>query len=71
MKRTTLLIAAFALVLAAFSSEAAEIRLWRLDCGTVQVNDLSLFSDTFRYAGMQKTLTDSCYLIRHDSDYML
>jgi N-acyl homoserine lactone hydrolase len=71
MKRTTLLVAVLALVLAAFTSEAAEVRLWRLDCGTIQVNDLSLFSDTFRYVGMQKTLTDSCYLIQHDSDSML
>jgi putative transposase len=30
-----------------------------LDCGTIQVNDLSLFSDTIRYVGMQKALTDS------------
>ena len=71
MKRKALFIAAFALVLPALAAEAAEVRLWRLDCGAIQVNDLSLFSDTFNYMGAQKTLTDSCYLIRHDGAYML
>ena len=63
--------AACILVLAARTTEAAEIRLWRLDCGTIQVNDLGLFSDTFAYAGRHKTFTDSCYLIEHGQEYML
>lgn len=50
---------------------APPIEMWRLDCGTVQVGDLDLFSDAFLYAGRKKTLTDSCYLIRHGENYLL
>jgi glyoxylase-like metal-dependent hydrolase (beta-lactamase superfamily II) len=50
---------------------AADVKLWRLDCGTIQVNNLDLFSDTFAYAGQKRTLTDSCYLIAHGTDYLL
>lgn len=55
----------------AAAAAAAEVELWRLDCGTIEVRDLGLFSDTFLYAGQSKVLTDSCYLIRHDQDYLL
>lgn len=48
-----------------------QLELWRLDCGRIAVSDLSVFSDTFAYAGEKKTLTDSCYVIRHGNDYML
>lgn len=50
---------------------AADTELWRLDCGQITVRDLSVFSDSFAYAGQTRTLTDSCYLIRHGQDYML
>jgi glyoxylase-like metal-dependent hydrolase (beta-lactamase superfamily II) len=50
---------------------AADVELWRLDCGGVQVNDLNAFSDTLAYSGQSKRLVASCYLIRHGSDYML
>ena len=49
----------------------ADVELWRLDCGSIKVKDLSAFSDTFDYAGQSRELTDSCYLIRHGEDYML
>ena len=51
--------------------KAADLQLWRLDCGTVQVNELNQFSDTFSYTGQSKTLTDSCYLIKHNDKLML
>ena len=50
---------------------AAKIELWRLDCGEIAFRDMSFFSDTFAYSGESRTLTDSCYLIRHGSDFML
>ncbi len=59
------------LALSAPAKAAADLELWRLDCGTVEVKDMSLFSDTFAYAGEHGTLTDSCYVIRHGSDYLL
>jgi glyoxylase-like metal-dependent hydrolase (beta-lactamase superfamily II) len=68
---TTRLFAAAALLASAASAQAADLELWRLDCGRVAVRDLSLFSDTYDYAGQARELTDSCYLIRHDKDYML
>ena len=52
-------------------TDAPDVELWRLDCGTVQVNDLNMFSDTRAYTGETRELTASCYLIRHGSDYML
>lgn len=47
------------------------VEMWRLDCGSAMVNDLDLFSDTFAYVGQKKRLIDSCYLIRHGSQYLL
>ncbi len=52
---------------------AAEISLWRLDCGTFLIKDFgAFFSDTFAYKpGQSKDITASCYLIRHGNRYML
>lgn len=55
----------------ATSTYAADVELWRLDCGTIEVRDLSVFSDAGLYRGEQRTLTDSCYVIRHGKTYML
>jgi glyoxylase-like metal-dependent hydrolase (beta-lactamase superfamily II) len=66
--------AAFALLrapLAAHAQTAPEVELWRLDCGELDVSDFAEFSDTHRYDGKPYTLVDSCYLIRHGSDYLL
>lgn len=49
---------------------AAPLSLWRLDCGTIDVDDLGAFSDTGLYAGEKKTLAASCYLIQ-DGDRLL
>ncbi|MFP5077440.1 N-acyl homoserine lactonase family protein [Rhizobium sp. YIM 134829] len=56
---------------ASAQTPAADLELWRLDCGEIAFRDLSFFSDTFAYAGESRVLTDSCYLIRHGSDYLL
>jgi len=50
---------------------APPLKLWRLDCGVIQVDDLNEFSDTYAYTGRSKRLTVSCYLIKHGNDYML
>lgn len=55
----------------AAAAELAVVKLWRLDCGTIQVNNLDLFSDSFAYVGQKRVLTDSCYLIAHGTDYLL
>lgn len=70
MKFLACFLTALALPFAA-AAQVAELELWRLDCGRIEVRDLSLFSDTFAYAGKKRSLTDSCYLIRHDTQYLL
>ncbi|MGH1559090.1 MBL fold metallo-hydrolase [Caulobacter segnis] len=47
------------------------LRLWRLDCGEIQMNDASPLSDAGAYNGQARRLTDSCYLVQHGQDYML
>jgi N-acyl homoserine lactone hydrolase len=71
MTFTKLACTALALLLLGAPAQAMTVRLWRLDCGAVQVNDLNLFSDSYGYAGRSQRLTDSCYLIQHGADYML
>lgn len=53
------------------AAAATPVQMWRLDCGEIRVTNLDLFSDTFLYAGREKTLTDSCYLIRNGDRYLL
>ncbi len=70
MKRLATALLALSAAFAA-PAHAADTELWRLDCGQITVSDLSVFSDAFAYAGQTRTLTDSCYLIRHGQDYLL
>jgi N-acyl homoserine lactone hydrolase len=65
------LFAAPAMAFAPPPAAPADMALWRLDCGSVVVGDLDVFSDTYAYAGKTKTLTDSCYLVRHGGQYLL
>ncbi|MDW4549835.1 N-acyl homoserine lactonase family protein [Defluviimonas sp. D31] len=53
------------------TANAAEVELWRLDCGQIEFRVQGLFSDSFAYPDGKRVLTNSCYLIRHDSEYML
>ena len=77
MKRALVLLVAGTLASGAAAWRAsaqdatARVAIARLDCGTVQANDLNLFSDTDAYVGKRKTLAASCYLIRHGDDYLL
>src|SRR5579859_3441271 len=50
---------------------AADVELWRLDCGEFKDFDISGMSDTFAYPIKKKTLSDGCYLIRHGKQLML
>ncbi len=71
----TMLLAAAALALPAAAqaqpSGKAKVSLTRLDCGSISVSNLDVFSDSFLYPGQSKTLTDSCYLIRHGDSVMI
>lgn len=53
------------------TAQSPELKLWRLDCGSIQVSDFDVFSDTYLYPGKPKQLTASCYLIKHGDQYML
>jgi len=52
------------------SAPQAPLSLWRLDCGTLDV-DLGAFSDTGLYRGQKRTLVGSCYLIRSGDRLLL
>ena len=61
--------------LALVSAEAGAVvplSLWRLDCGSATIKDYNaFFSDTWAYKPGPKTVTDSCYLIRHGDALLL
>ena len=54
-------------------ASALDMALTRLDCGTPQapiaVNQR--FSDTFAYGDLKLQFVFSCYLVKHDNDYLL
>lgn len=68
-----LAVAAAAMPFAAVAQEtsAPDLEMWRLDCGTLEISDIDSFSDGYLYEGQSKTLTDSCYLLRHGESYLL
>lgn len=68
MKKYLLLVMSLGLMGAA---PPAEMKLWRLDCGTISVADFGVFSDTGAYNGQKRDMIDSCYLIKHGNVYML
>lgn len=73
-KRTRTWLFAAALLLLSTLAQAAEpaaVKLWRLDCGVIQEDDLNLYSDTYAYVGQSRQLTAGCYLIKHGETYML
>ena len=65
-----------AFMLAAAASAQPNVRpsvgIVRLDCGSIRFKDFdAFFSDTHEYPAGPRVVTDSCYLIRHGSDYLL
>jgi glyoxylase-like metal-dependent hydrolase (beta-lactamase superfamily II) len=42
----------------------SELRLYELDCGSIDVKDMAPFSDTFEYNGKAGRVVDPCYVIR-------
>jgi glyoxylase-like metal-dependent hydrolase (beta-lactamase superfamily II) len=53
------------------AAAAADVELWRLDCGEFLDLDRSISSDVFAYERGKWSPTNSCYLIRHEKKYML
>lgn len=48
-----------------------ELKLWRLDCGTLWTYNLDELSDTRAYVGQSKKFVGSCYLVKHGDAYLL
>ncbi|TNE32978.1 MAG: N-acyl homoserine lactonase family protein [Alphaproteobacteria bacterium] len=71
MKHLIAALGACLLAMPAAAQQAPDIELWRLDCGTIELSDAAPFSDAHLYDGEQRTLTDSCYLIRNGEQYLL
>ena len=46
-------------------AEGLAIRLYTLDCGRIEINDLALFDRGGAYDGRQASVADPCFLIRH------
>jgi glyoxylase-like metal-dependent hydrolase (beta-lactamase superfamily II) len=69
----TLLSAGALVSLLASAQAAPDVSLTRLDCGTpaapTAVNQR--FSDTYAYGDLKLQLVYSCYLIKHDDEYLL
>jgi glyoxylase-like metal-dependent hydrolase (beta-lactamase superfamily II) len=58
-------------MLGSSAAAAADLEVWRLDCGKLTDWNKEEMSDVFSYRAEKQSLTDSCYLIRHNQDYML
>src|SRR5476649_1759647 len=76
MNRTLAILAAGASLvasLAAPAQAASDVSLARFDCGTPQAPTAvnQRFSDTYAYGDLKIQFVFSCYLIKHDDDYML
>jgi len=57
----------------AAAQSPAVVTLTRLECGTnAPPTDVGLrFSDTYAFSGVMVQLTYSCYLVRHNDDYLI
>ena len=50
---------------------AADIRLYTMDCGFIEIFDADMFADDGAFAGMPRDLVVPCYLIRHPAGDLL
>jgi N-acyl homoserine lactone hydrolase len=73
MNRLSLSIMALLLIVSSQLSAAgnADLRLYRLDCGRVHVDPINVFSDTNAYPDRSVDLVASCYLIKHNDDWLM
>ncbi|WP_417358836.1 N-acyl homoserine lactonase family protein [Gallaecimonas pentaromativorans] len=55
----------------AAASEKTDVRLYRLDCGTMHIGDMSLMADNGDYKGRSIDIVISCYLIKHNNKWLL
>lgn len=48
-----------------------EVRLYTLDCGRIDFDDMSGFSDTGDHDGEHGVMPVTCFLVRHGADWLL
>ncbi|MFK3739780.1 N-acyl homoserine lactonase family protein [Massilia sp. TN1-12] len=61
----------FSCVAPASAAEGTDMRLYRFDCGTMTLGDLSMMSDAGEYKGRSYDIVISCYLVKHGNDWLL
>lgn len=73
MRRTQFTLLALLLCVAVGHAKqgATKVKLYTLDCGRIEINDMDAFADDGSYAGVSKTLVVACYLIRHPKGDLL
>src|SRR5262252_4657361 len=73
MIRSSIVVATAFAVASAGAQAPATVTLTRLQCGTnAAPTDVGQrFSDTYAYNGLMVQLTFSCYLIKHNDDYLI
>lgn len=66
-------LAALSLQVAPASAQTAAslMRLYTLDCGRLDIQDMGIFSDTGEHAGEPGVMAVPCYLVRHGKDWLL
>lgn len=70
MKR---MLSTFAAAVLSFAAHAAppDVKMTRLDCGYMTLQDKAVMSDAGLYKGESLDIVMSCYLIRHGDDWLL
>jgi glyoxylase-like metal-dependent hydrolase (beta-lactamase superfamily II) len=48
-----------------------DLRLYTLDCGTLALDDMGLFSDTGEHTGESGVMAVPCFLVRHGDEWLL
>lgn len=67
----SLLALCFTEIVRAESNINSQLKMYIFDCGTVEVSDMDIFSSSGDYANIKKTLTSSCFLVRHERGDLL
>lgn len=56
---------------AGLSASASSLKMYVLDCGTIEISDIGVFSTTGAFDGIADTFTNTCFLIRHPDGDLL
>lgn len=50
---------------------SASLKMYVLDCGTIEISDIGVFSTSGDFDGIADTFADTCYLVRHPKGDLL